>query len=108
MDTHTTHSAPVYYTIEEAADILRASITTIRRYLRDGQLKAVQPAGKCGLILIPAEALKPDNLAPVWNCTATPTTTTPAPHGTTTSLFHPSCRVPEWSYGMPPQTCQEG
>ena len=102
MDTNGTNTAPVYYTIEEAADILRASITTIRRFMREGQLKAVQPAGRCGLILIPAEALKPCNLAPVWNCTATSNTTTPAPHGTTTSLFDPTCRVPKWALGLPP------
>ena len=106
MDANGTKAEPMYYTIEEAADILRASITTIRRFMREGQLKAVQPAGKCGLILIPAEALKPYNLAPVWNCTVTSTTTTPAPHGTTTSLFDPNCRVPKWALGLPP--VQEG
>ncbi len=106
MDANGTNATPMYYTIEEAADILRASITTIRRYMREGQLKAVQPAGKCGLILIPAEALKPYNLAPVWNCTVTSTTTTPAPNGTTTSLFDPNCRVPKWALGLPP--VQEG
>ena len=102
MNANETNPSPMYYTIEEAAEILRASITTVRRYLREGQLKGVQPAGKCGLILIPAEALKPCNLAPVWNCTATFTTTTPAPHGTTTSLFDPTCRVPKWALGLPP------
>jgi excisionase family DNA binding protein len=106
LDANGTNATPMYYTIEEAADILRASITTIRRYIREGQLKAVQPAGKCGLILIPAEALKPYNLAQVWNCTVTSTTTTPAPHGTTTSLFDPNCRVPKWALGLPP--VQEG
>jgi excisionase family DNA binding protein len=106
MDANGTNATPMYHTIEEAADILRASITTIRRYIREGQLKAVQPAGKCGLILIPAEALKPYNLAQVWNCTVTSTTTTPAPHGTTTSLFDPTCRVPKWALGLPP--VQEG
>ena len=68
MDANGTNATPMYYTIEEAADILRASITTIRRYMREGQLKAVQPAGKCGLILIPAEALKPYNLASFRAC----------------------------------------
>jgi excisionase family DNA binding protein len=102
MNANGTNGAPKYYTIVEAAAILRASITTVRRFMREGQLKAVQPAGKWGLILIPAEALKPCNLAPVWNCTATSTTTTPAPLGTTTSLFDPTCRVPKWALGLPP------
>lgn len=30
------------YTTQEAAEVLRVSVWTIRRYIRDGKLKAVQ------------------------------------------------------------------
>lgn len=102
MGETTSESPPHFFTVEEAADNLRISITTLRRYLREGSIRGVQPAGKGGVILIPAEALKPENLAPVWNCTTVTTTTTPTPVGTTSSVFDPNCRKPKWAWDLSP------
>lgn len=45
-------------TIPEAADYLRVSLNTIRRWVKDGTLPAYRPAGCVQLIRIDREALE--------------------------------------------------
>lgn len=53
MQTKKTKSVPAFYTIAEAAAVARCSAVSITRRINDGTLKAWQPAGKYGSVLIP-------------------------------------------------------
>ena len=41
-----------FVTVKKAAELLGVSENTIRRYIRDGNLSAIQPRGKGGAIRI--------------------------------------------------------
>jgi len=41
-----TNEKPIYYTVEEVKDILKVSIETVRRYVRNGKLPAIKLGGK--------------------------------------------------------------
>ena len=42
-----------FYTAKEASEIAKCSVQTIMRFIRSGELMALQPTGPRGTILIP-------------------------------------------------------
>ena len=46
-----------FYTITETAEYLHVNHTTVRSWIQDGKLKAYQPGGRKGTILIPAGSI---------------------------------------------------
>ena len=50
-------SPPIFYTIQEAAQILRCSTKTVRRQIERGHLLATKPKGQ-RIWLIPETAMK--------------------------------------------------
>jgi excisionase family DNA binding protein len=61
MDATTSNDSPRFVSVSEAAKSLGVAGPTIRRWVRDGHLRAVQPGGDQGVLRIPTSEL--DRLA---------------------------------------------
>ena len=46
-----------FYTITQTAEMLQVNHKTVRRWIQDGKLKAYQPGGRKGTMLIPAGSI---------------------------------------------------
>lgn len=58
MDALTRDDPPRFLTVTETAKALGVAAPTVRRWARDGFLRAVQPAGEQGVLRIPATELQ--------------------------------------------------
>ena len=52
INTSTIHAAPIAFSVEGVAELLGCSTDTVRRMIRSGRLKAIQPLGKGGRVFV--------------------------------------------------------
>jgi excisionase family DNA binding protein len=57
MSSHMRTEPPTFLSVAEAALQLGVNRATVRRWIRDGHLAAVQPAGPEGVLRVPADEL---------------------------------------------------
>jgi excisionase family DNA binding protein len=58
MSALTRNDSPRFLSVSEAAVRLNVSGPTVRRWVKDGHLRAVQPGGEQGVLRIPEGELK--------------------------------------------------
>jgi excisionase family DNA binding protein len=58
MSTQIRNESPTFLSVAEAALRLGVNAATLRKWIHDGHIKAVQPGGELGSLRIPASELE--------------------------------------------------